>query len=251
MDISWSKNQGLSESRNNGLKYSTSKYIFFLDSDDTLPNNALEVLYNKAIITNSDIVIGKMINYNSTCQYDYYTAKWIKNINNIYYPKDKYILNFISACGKLYKKDILKNTKFIPNLKHEDNYFSLSLILNRSKISLITDTVYNRRIREGENKSITQNLNINSLNDLLANYEKVLKENNIDHYFKKHLILKSIKYIVKYIPKEEINDSRKLINNFIKLNIIKKSKNIEKAYLKIYHRILLIILKVLVILKRR
>ena len=42
--------------RNEGLKFATSEYIYFLDSDDTLPPNALETLYNIAQQYNADIV---------------------------------------------------------------------------------------------------------------------------------------------------------------------------------------------------
>ena len=41
-----SKNRGLSTSRNLGLQIAQGKYVYFLDSDDYLEENALEDLYN-------------------------------------------------------------------------------------------------------------------------------------------------------------------------------------------------------------
>ena len=51
------KNQGLSITRNNGVSQAQGEYLFFLDSDDTIEQNAIETLYNRAERTQADIVI--------------------------------------------------------------------------------------------------------------------------------------------------------------------------------------------------
>ena len=51
------KNQGIGKTRNFGISKSSGKYIMFLDSDDYLKKEACEILYKKAITTNSDLVI--------------------------------------------------------------------------------------------------------------------------------------------------------------------------------------------------
>ncbi len=53
------KNKGLVETRRTSLYEATGDYITFLDSDDTLPQNALNILYENAQKTDSDIVHGK------------------------------------------------------------------------------------------------------------------------------------------------------------------------------------------------
>ncbi len=53
------KNKGLVETRRASLYESTGDYIMFLDSDDTLPENALNILYETAQKSYADIVHGK------------------------------------------------------------------------------------------------------------------------------------------------------------------------------------------------
>ena len=50
------KNKGLSGARNTGIKHAQGKYILFVDSDDVLANNALEILYNAINEQEMDVV---------------------------------------------------------------------------------------------------------------------------------------------------------------------------------------------------
>lgn len=59
--IKQQQNSGLSKARNEGIKISTGKYLIFVDSDDWLPLDAIELLYKKIKKENSDIVIGGRI----------------------------------------------------------------------------------------------------------------------------------------------------------------------------------------------
>lgn len=52
-------NLGLLEARRSAIYEAKGKYIFILDSDDTIPKGALKALYNKAAETDADIIQGK------------------------------------------------------------------------------------------------------------------------------------------------------------------------------------------------
>ena len=55
------ENQGQGAARDNGVSHAKGEYLFFLDPDDLMPPNALEVSYNRAVETDADIVIGDYI----------------------------------------------------------------------------------------------------------------------------------------------------------------------------------------------
>lgn len=243
-------NKGLSEARNIGIENSTTEYIIFLDSDDTLSNDAIEILYNKIVENDSNVVIAGQDNFNSLGITQNYTTKYLKNIDNISYKKYPHIFDFVHAAGKMYKKEHIKNHRFIRGLKHEDNYFTISLFLKNDKIDMINNIVYHHRIREGNNKSITQSLNYNTFCDLLKNYEKIIKENDFDSFFIKITIKKICNYIAKYVDNKDvkvaISESRKIIKS---MYIKNKTKSMEQLFLNSYFSILCLGINVYKILK--
>lgn len=56
--IKHEQNAGLAEARNTAIKNANSKYIFFLDSDDYISNDALSILYETAEQYQTDVVYG-------------------------------------------------------------------------------------------------------------------------------------------------------------------------------------------------
>lgn len=54
------KNEGVAEARNIALKYIRGKCVLFVDADDMLMDNAIEVLMRKSVETDADIVEGNI-----------------------------------------------------------------------------------------------------------------------------------------------------------------------------------------------
>jgi len=59
--INHATNRGLAAARNTGLSIAKGKYIQHVDSDDFLELNTIELLYNKAVEENADIVVSDFI----------------------------------------------------------------------------------------------------------------------------------------------------------------------------------------------
>lgn len=54
------KNKGNGGARNTGLEYAAGDYVYFMDADDILFENALEKMYGNIIRNHSDLVIFKI-----------------------------------------------------------------------------------------------------------------------------------------------------------------------------------------------
>ena len=245
------ENAGLSESRNNAMKISSGEFVTFLDSDDYLSVDAIESLFNAAK-GGCDIVIGGMKNFNSTGVWQNYTEKFLRNQDNINYKDYIKLLEFVHAPGKLYRRSSLNDLKFIKQVKHEDNYFTLSLYLKDKKINMINNTVYFHRVREGNNKSIMQSLNIQSFKDLLTNYDKIQNENKLNFKLCKYFIIKVEKYRVKYLNKVEYKESGKISRNF-KIKLLRNNglNAFDKIRLKILNINVKIVLSIYHLFKNK
>ena len=120
-------NMGQAISRNRGLKYSKSKFVTFLDSDDFWDKNKLK----------------KQIEFMLSNNYDFtYTDyKIIKNnqIKKIIVPNffnyKRFIYNSsINTCSMIIKKKIIKNI-FFKNLRFSEDYFFKCQILRKGYIA--------------------------------------------------------------------------------------------------------------------
>lgn len=234
-------NKGLSYTRNEGIKISSGKYIMFLDSDDVLASNAIQILLNNIRENDADMVISKLNAFNSKGEYGYYSDKYLKKEYVGSLLGNKKLINCISVCAKVYKRSLINKLYFLEGKYHEDNYFSLLAFLKSDKISVVSSYTYYRRIREGDNKSIMQNLNFKTFSDLLENFKYVLKDKicmNEYYFIFNFMLRKSINYLVMNIKKEEIKECKKMYDTFFEnLCLIKNISGFNKIILKIKYQI--------------
>lgn len=130
------ENQGLSMSRNAGVKKATGKYICFVDSDDFVHEKYVEILYKNLINYHADV---------SMCGYMKFREgqKTEKNICNVCSNMSRLeMLYAITTTGpdnssekivvswnKMIRADIMKQLRFVNKL-HEDEYMINELLLN-------------------------------------------------------------------------------------------------------------------------
>ena len=126
------ENEGLSITRNNGIKLAKGEYVYFIDSDDYLELTALEELYTISKEKNLDILIFKLINFDDGTDNkytsEYYEMESLKYLNGKvfnYADIGENALNFaVSAPGKFYKNKLICDMEFPEKLIFEDNLFT-------------------------------------------------------------------------------------------------------------------------------
>ncbi|UPA18048.1 glycosyltransferase family 2 protein [Borrelia puertoricensis] len=149
------KNLGISSSRNNGLAKAEGEYIIYWDSDDSVENTMLEVLYNRAKADNSDVVCSQF--------YVYFIARNIKRRSALPFPnypitgeeafKNLLLTVFASFCkknfvvgtlwDKLIRRDlIVKNDIIVNDVILEDIVFMLHVFLKADKVSFVNNYFY-------------------------------------------------------------------------------------------------------------
>lgn len=146
--IEHSENKGLMCARKTGYESASGKYVFFLDGDDSLPKDALEILYKEADRTDADFVAGRLT---------YITSKGIDEKS---YPCSlKYGTDRVSAikstllwemphtlCGKLFKRELFCN-KVYDTLEHytngEDGLLYYQIMRHVNRVSCVNNNVYN------------------------------------------------------------------------------------------------------------
>ncbi len=153
------QNMGLMWTRREGYIRAKGDYVVFLDSDDTLPSDALENLY--AAIHNSeyDIVCG---------QISYITSQGVsldKYPNRLEYGTDaesaiKSTLRWEithNLCGKIYKKQILQSfdyDTYVGVVNAEDAILFYQILSKANKIKTTPKVVYNYYLYDSSSTNV-------------------------------------------------------------------------------------------------
>lgn len=112
------ENGGLSDARNFGLNEATGEYICFIDGDDYIDRDLLKLSYEKAKEHDSDIVCFDLY-YKDDDNLTISKGANFYDVSN-YQSNSKLIFCNNSANNKLFKKDFIKEKKFIKGIWYED-----------------------------------------------------------------------------------------------------------------------------------
>ena len=154
------KNAGVSVARNQGIKMATADWIMFVDPDDWLESNAVELLYNKAMECDCDIIY-------SPFYWSYENKQLSVKVGNdekgefrvaemlpvfletlLGYRKDKICM--AAVWGKIYRKKLIddNNCRFPEGMKRrQDAIFNLYIIQHVKNIYIIDVPTYHYRQR--------------------------------------------------------------------------------------------------------
>lgn len=145
------KNGGLSDARNAGIKIAKGKYILFVDSDDYIQDNMLEMLMKSVQKTDADIVITTkyftVSDKDNKCVSEI-TGEKVCNagqaLEEIFCHNSRW-----EAWGTLFKKSLFDNMAFPKGKLYEDIALIPLIILKADKVCLLEGAFYYYYIREG------------------------------------------------------------------------------------------------------
>ncbi len=211
-------NLGLGPSRNLGIDKASGKFLYFLDVDDYLHLNALESLYEQAMLEDLDILQSKYIKKKGEKKkiLPQDLTPLPKPVNGIeYFHQDFFVSPPVWA--KLYKRKFIDNNNIrFKNMYYEDMLFTFESIVKAKRVN---NTLWPTYIYQTHEQSITAGFT----NKHMEDYIYVLDE------------------LQRYFLRNELTDKKSTfpIHYFLFLARlsdlgIKKGNNNQKKHIKAY-----------------
>ena len=177
---------GVSSARNLGLDNAQGYYITFIDSDDWVDENHLELLVNNIKENNSDMAVSSIKNFNNIDTF-YFRAntnqeKYLLNFNKM--RKEEFLVNlpklilaqnsYKIVVSKLFKKDFIHDIRFGETIIYvNDTQFLFDLYLKMNSISYINEATYIYRLHD---ESPSSNFNQQYTEQELLIYKKMYEK---------------------------------------------------------------------------
>lgn len=141
------ENQGLGPARNTGLNHATGEYICYLDSDDYIHPQCLEILYHFAKKNNADLVNGR---FERVMGYDYQYSNIDKNNITCFTHTNPVMLGCrpsrtnitYNVWGKLFRRNFVSDIKFTKNGIIEDGVYMYEVLTKKPK-TVVVEAILN------------------------------------------------------------------------------------------------------------
>lgn len=210
--INHSTNKGLSAARNTGVKEASGDYIYFMDSDDAIPPECIQILTALTQHTSLDLVLGEIKVFGNKRKA--YPLLLIED--GIYYGNDFIMNSFLKkqwyemAWNKLIKRTLFfeKNLWFCEGILHEDILWSFHMASVINSMGVIHAETYYYYI---QSNSITQKKsekNIDSLYFILSEIINTIDKQKLSEKYKDlSFYLNSLKkYFLRSLAKSKLEE---------------------------------------------
>ena len=188
------ENAGVSAARNRGMEMAAGEWLMFVDPDDWLEPNAVEVLYGQAKSSGCDIVYASYYrDYpDEQIQFDmdssqvgkYVVEQDFEILMEGFIRSEKLKVNMAPPWGKIYRKSMIDahaECRFPDGMKQgEDSIFNLYALRHAGSVYILDIPVYHYRMRP-------DSASIALFSDQLERYRRMIEEIHI--YMEKYQML--------------------------------------------------------------
>ena len=247
------ENKGIGKTRNFGIDKATGEYIMFLDSDDYMPKDECELLYNKCIKEGLDICICDFYRVydgrKEETKLPDFKASSLKENPDI-------ITEYLNPWGKLFKRELIVKNKirFVENLKYEDAPFVIETLCSAKKIGKVNKPLHCYVIHNNSETTVRDERCF----DILKIVDKIRKYTKDKDYLKEKIDKLTVRILTNYTIQQRNQKDKRIAMKFIdqafdylkreipnfknnkyfenrgKKKIIEKSKFLTKLYVKLY-----------------
>ncbi|UQZ25487.1 glycosyltransferase family 2 protein [Actinobacillus pleuropneumoniae] len=210
------ENKGLASSRNTGIANAKGEYILHVDSDDYIDLYAVELLYNKAIQDNADIVM-----CDASWEWNKTSKLVIQNIGNSNQDCLEMILSGKSppcVWNKLFKRELYINNriKALDGVNFGEDYLvTPQLIYFSNKISKVDKPLYH--YIQFNTNAYTKNISKKSVYDIISVLNELTRffKEKEDYFLYREVLLRAkLRKKIEMLMNVSLSDLRELFNIF-------------------------------------
>lgn len=232
-------------SRNKGLKLAKGEYIVFCDHDDILKHDACQMMYEKAIEKNADIVLG-------VPEYCYQDPSLNRKY---YYPQEGNVRNNMLKAvigesgdlvgwnfyfshgviwGKMYRNSFIKkhDLNFVDNriVTFEDNLFLIESLFFAQNAEVLNEVVYYHTIEDTNTASTLGYVDSTKVLNYVHYLYDFLKNKNVYDEYCLPLSNSVTRYIIGCISREMKRRKNKLSNIGLLIKSLENDKIVKECF---------------------